>query len=340
MVVTNNLFVNVGMVPDYPGFYPLFDDDDMLAKGIINTDTIDDVWISNWWLDADGNSFYPVVENERKVLFDNNSAWWDPRLDDMVKNKMQPIPADIGNFSWMSQMILYNDRTKAMFDDDAAYPYFNLGENLNIQPDFAKNEDLVDQWVDYVITNCTPGAPNGGNQMPKWRTNLTTEVFIPDWPMLADLSYTEATLKGAGLNGYPLGDLNWFKDLKSQWETTGEPAKLIEALKTKNSLPVDWAPLGGNGGNGIPSVKSNLGINAYPNPFKESINLTIDLATANNILFTVFDINGKLLKSIDYKNMPAGRQVLNMNTSDIKAGMYLYKIQLGNAYQCGRLVKY
>jgi hypothetical protein len=173
MVVTNNLFVNVGMVPDYPGFYPLFDDDDMLAKGIINTDTIDDVWISNWWLDADGNSFYPVVENERKVLFDNNSAWWDPRLDDMVKNKMQPIPADIGNFSWMSQMILYNDRTKAMFDDDAAYPYFNLGENLNIQPDFAKNEDLVDQWVDYVITNCTPGAPNGGNQMPKWRTNLT-----------------------------------------------------------------------------------------------------------------------------------------------------------------------
>ena len=30
----------------------LFDDDDLLPKGIINIDTIENVWIQNWYLDA------------------------------------------------------------------------------------------------------------------------------------------------------------------------------------------------------------------------------------------------------------------------------------------------
>ena len=68
MVVTNNLFVNAGFVADHATFYALFDDDDLLPKGIINMDTMESVWIQNWYLDESSNSFYPVDEVDRKVL--------------------------------------------------------------------------------------------------------------------------------------------------------------------------------------------------------------------------------------------------------------------------------
>ena len=233
-VVTNNLFVNAGFVADYPSFYTLFDDDDLLPKGIINIDTMENVWIQNWYLDENSESFYPVAEADRKVLFDKNSAWWDPRFQDMLDNQ-SPFSASVtcaegGPYEWMSQMILMNDRTKAMFDDDASYPYLNEGTNLNIKPDFANNnEDIIDEWVSYVITNSTPCAPNGGDLMPKWRTNLISNVAQPDWPMLADLTYTDATLRSGAYFGFPLGDLNWFPADKAIWKNYGEKDRLIDA---------------------------------------------------------------------------------------------------------------
>ena len=225
MVVTNNLFVNAGMVADFPTFYPLFNDDDLLPKGLINLDTMEDEWIQNWYLDENGESFYPVAEADRKVLFYNNNAWWDPRFETMIDSILpteKPISSDIGNYEWTSQMILMNNRTKTMFDDSISYPYLNEGRNFNIEPDFLNNKDFVDDWVRFVVVNSTLGAMCGGEMMPRWRTHFPDSIYIPDWPMLADLSYTNSTLLLGGLNKFPLGDLNWFPELKAQWEISSE----------------------------------------------------------------------------------------------------------------------
>ena len=323
MVVTNNLFINTGLVADYPGFYPLFDDDDFLPKGIINMDTMEQVWINNWYLDSAGNSIYPFEdEADRKVMFENNNIWWDSRFETMVTTTLpaeQPI--DTGGFEWMSQMILMNDRTKAMFDDDDAYPYLNEGSQYNIEPDFANNKDIVDEWVSYIVTNSTPGAPNGGDMQPKWRTNLTSNIFTIDWPMLANLNYTDATLVRGGFNEFPLGDLNWFSEsTMNDWKASGEAAKLIEGLK-EGKIPPSWTKA---------SIKDNemaaYPMSVYPNPFSSTANIQFDLVTSANVGINIYNLIGENVMSLDLGYKGVGKHNVTIDKAYLNSGMYILEI--------------
>jgi len=316
MIVTNNLFVNTNMAADYPGFYVLIDDDDMLPKGIINSDTVEAAWISSYWPDG-----YPVAEDERKILLEENSAWWDSRLTEMFNSGMPVIPDSIGQ-EWLNQMIVMNDRTQAMFNDDDSYPYFVEGTTYNIQPDFANNQDLITEWVSYIITNSTPGAPNGGDFMPWWRTNMLTNVFIPDWPVLANLSYSNATLKSGGINNFPLGDLNWFPSLKSQWEETGEAEVLIEALMD-GVIPEDWVVI--NAVDEMHKVNASH-LSVYPNPLTNSTNVEFQLENSTNVSLVLFNTLGEtvLIKDLGFRQ--AGTQNFELSRNQLQSGVYILQL--------------
>jgi len=96
-ITTNNIFVNTGIVPDYPDFYGFYQDDDKLPKGIINVDTIETAWIDKHW---GGN--YPMDEADRKILVDRNSVSWDQRFTEMFNNDLAPMPDTITEV-WASQ---------------------------------------------------------------------------------------------------------------------------------------------------------------------------------------------------------------------------------------------
>ncbi len=213
-IVTNNIFMNTGIVPDYPGFYPFYEDEDKLPKGIINVDTLEAAWVDNHW-----SGVYPVASDaDRKILVDRNSASWDPRFMDMFNNDLAAFPDTIDEV-WAHQMFTMNSRTQAMFDDDAAYPYFNEGHWYEKEPDFINNKDLVVEWANFIVTNALPGKPNGGaGQVTTWwRTNTEIQIVTPDWPILPDLSYTDGELASGAVGGMPLGDLNWFPSKKALW---------------------------------------------------------------------------------------------------------------------------
>jgi hypothetical protein len=325
MIVTNNLFVNAGFVADYPTFYPLFDDDDLLPKGIINIDTMETVWINNWYLDENSESFYPYAEADRKVLFDNNSIWWDSRFQDMLDTQSpfsDPVTcvAEGGPYDWMSQMIHMNSRTQAMFDDPTGYPYLNEGTNISIEPDFVANEDKVPDWIDYIITNSTPCAPNGGNNMPKWRTNETSNVYVPDWPMLADLSYSDATLLTKGYGGLPLGDLNWFPADKETWKTKGEKAMLWAALKA-GTLP-----------SGIEEEMATSGLkySVYPNPFSETTTVEYELSNGSDVELNICNLIGETVRSIDLGYQLTGSNTIMIDRGNLNPGIYILQIVTDN----------
>jgi hypothetical protein len=328
-IVTNNLFINTNMIPDYPEYYPLLDDDDHMPKGIINIDTLEDSWRSDYWNVTD----YPFAdEHDRKVLFDRNNAWWDARLAGMMQNRMnqeRPIPESKcpGGCQWSSQMIVMNDRTKAFFDDDANYPYYTLGTTLNIEPDFANNKDLVQEWIDWVVSNTDPVTPGGGNLMPWWRTNDKTNIFIPDWPMLADLSYSDATLKSAGYYGLPLGDLNWFPDAKAVWEGKGE----YEALNA--ALQAGEFPVGIN-----ENIKINeLKFSVYPNPFSNAANVEYELNSNENVKLNLYNLVGEKVRSIDLGYQRSGNHQVTIDKGDLKPGVYI--LQIKTDYNAGTSIK-
>ena len=60
-----------------------------------------------------------------------------------------------------------------------------------------------------------------GTPMPSWRQpgNPEASNFVyADWPIPIDLSYTDTDLLTAGLDGFPVGDLNWFPTQYASWK--------------------------------------------------------------------------------------------------------------------------
>ncbi len=232
-IVTNNLFINTGLAPDYPGYYTSMEDDDALPRGIINIDTVENIMKEDYWYFD-----YPVDdEASRAILVDRNNAWWDSKFTDMFENDLEDCSSYYAG-GWMDQKITMNTRTQAMFDDNASYPLLTEGIWYSAEPDFTNNKDLIDDWVEYIATNvkANPEEVNTGVKMPNWRTKIDTFITNIDWPILADLSYTTSDLINGALNSYPLGDLNWFPDIKDEWEGTNEYEVLI-ACRDSASVP-------------------------------------------------------------------------------------------------------
>ena len=146
-----------------------------MPRGIINIDTVEADWIANKWPDG----YYVDSEADRKMLVDKNSYFWDQRIQDMVANDLPPFPDTIQE-TWAPQFMTMNSRTQAMFDDDESYPYLVEGEWFNVDPGFTNNQDLIPDWISFIISNSTPGAPGGGDGMPWWRTNMSENLVYPD----------------------------------------------------------------------------------------------------------------------------------------------------------------
>jgi len=318
-IVTNNIFMNTGFVPDYPGFYPFYQDADKLPKGIINVDTVDNAWKENFW---GGN--YPFEEADRKILVDRNSASWDSRLQDMFDNDLVSDFPDTIDEVWASQMITMNTRTQAMFDDDAAYSYFNEGHWYTTEPDFANNEDKVPEWAEYVVSQAIPGAPNSGlinMDTTNWRTNWKTDLVQPDWPILPDLSYTDGELASGGVKGYPLGDLNWFPSRKASWEGSNESAVLIAAMKS-GSLP-DY-PVGIKEDKVMDDIAPQ--VSAYPNPLSSTTTVRFEIASATDAQLIVYNIIGERVRVMELGHRSAGMNEVTLDRDGLASGMYILQI--------------
>ena len=68
------------------------------------------------------------INTPRRFLVDKNLLYWDPSLGNVVDTVNQLKVNGVSD--WQSQMILMNSRTKAMFDDDAMYPFLTRRHDL------------------------------------------------------------------------------------------------------------------------------------------------------------------------------------------------------------------
>jgi endoglucanase len=76
----------------------------------------------------------------------------------------------------------------------------------------------------------------------------------------------------------------------------------------------------------------------YPNPFNPSTVINYHLASGNRVRLTVFDINGREIKSLVNKYQPAGDYSITFESAGLTSGIYLYKIQADNFSQIKRML--
>ena len=259
-VVTNNLFVNSNVQAYYPGLD--YDpgnsiketDQDLLPMGIINVDSLNgkNNFVNNLLMPDD----FPGTDStewhlHRKILVDKNAVFWSPELFNIVdevagRHEVYLDTLDDGRGAWplMSQMITMNSRTQAMFDNDDYWPYLNEGIWLDDgDPGFTEDGGLLDinkalgDFKEYTIRSL---PADNYDIMESFRTPenpaIEADFAWSDWPIPVDLSYSNTTYLNGGISGFPVGDLNWFPDVKASWDAQRDfEYDLIEAAKNEGT---------------------------------------------------------------------------------------------------------
>lgn len=85
---------------------------------------------------------------------------------------------------------------------------------------------------------------------------------------------------------------------------------------------------------------TNASVKVYPNPFSSVTNLGAELMTTAHVSLSVYDINGKLIEMpIINKLMPAGSNTFMYNGSRLKAGTYLFIIDVDEKRFTEKVIK-
>jgi len=318
MVVVNNIFVNSNIQPYMTGLDAGETDADNLPMGIINVDTLPSGY----------------EELPQKMMVDKNVVFWDERLDDMVQtcidNQVNQSTA------WHSQMITMNSRTQAMFDDDATYPYLVEGEWYAKCPTFTDPQNLLDEMVDSLKAfSVYTVDTTDGHTLVEWRlvnTDITNMYVYSDFPIAVDLSYSDADLMAGGINGFPVGDLNWFPTEKAQWEAQrdAEIDAIQAALDAGSVVAIKETPK--------KATQFKLSQN-YPNPFNPTTIINYTIPTAGEVTLKVYDMLGCEVATLVNENKQANQSYkVEFDGSTLSSGVYFYSLRYNGQTMTKKMV--
>ncbi len=68
----------------------------------------------------------------------------------------------------------------------------------------------------------------------------------------------------------------------------------------------------------------------YPNPFNPTTILSYDLKTEAHVKLAVFNLVGQVVQVLVDENQPVGTYEITFDASQLPAGIYLYKLQVGD----------
>jgi hypothetical protein len=200
--VTNCVFVNSFMFGDIPsqhsGSFPLPE------GGTINIDSVSTFGFA-----------VPFTEADRHILFTNSSYGFEKWYTDFLASNPYSDTASVPNKP--IPMAMMGTKTIAFFDKVVngakAFPYMNRA-NLydSSNPGFILSPTNQNNIKTYLLGRWASGTNID------WSYNVQSDLQGV-WPMNEDLSYTNYTLKTAGMAGYPLGDLyHWWPSQYASWK--------------------------------------------------------------------------------------------------------------------------
>ncbi len=86
------------------------------------------------------------------------------------------------------------------------------------------------------------------------------------------------------------------------------------------------------------SLAAQLGLQVYPNPATNYATLEFTLAAAQNIVFELADVTGRLINTLEYP-LAAGTNKLSVSLRDVNAGLYYYRLKTNAGVVSGKLIK-
>jgi hypothetical protein len=105
-----------------------------------------------------------------------------------------------------------------------------------------------------------------------------------------------------------------------------------------NLISIDDIMVRGPGSVGINENKMDLGLNLFPNPATDRVQVNYELSAETTVSIRLFDVTGKLV-SVETKGaQPQGRHFAFINTSELAKGFYTVSIQTENGTSTAKLI--
>ncbi|MCF7884988.1 MAG: T9SS type A sorting domain-containing protein [Candidatus Marinimicrobia bacterium] len=323
-VVTNNLFVNSNANALHPNFASTEWDADEQPMGLVNL---------NHYPEDYAFDSLAAEDAERKVLVQNNGIYNDPKLDEIIEYCDNE---EINGWTdWQSMMIKMNSRTQDMFDNDDRYPKLTESDWIEAgAPQFTDPMDLMDAQVDELITWCKQTADTANSYtMAVWRTadNPASENFVyADFPIPVDLSYSNSEYLEGGIDGLPLGDLNWFPAEKASWDKEEEYTKIMAALNSGDPVAIKESPQ---------TIKNFELSQNYPNPFNPTTTIKYTVPSSEHITLKVYNALGqKVATLVDGFKKANTTHRATFNASNLSSGIYIYTLEYNGNTQSKKMV--
>ena len=231
----------------------------------------------------------------------NNNISWTSNITDAWDALGLIKPYVISNNGWMA--IADKDSSKTWFEEEVTFT------NAPEVPMFAV--ELIAANIDTATEAALGTTPYKGWN---WWDENNEPVFDHIDSEELDMSYnTDAASYTAAERGFPLGDLNWFPDLKEKWEN-GESV-------------------------GVENIYAQLAAielsQNHPNPFTHETRINFSLIEAGNVRLNVYNMMGqKVTTLVDAQRIPGVYSVkwdgTNSSGRKLPGGMYFYKLEMGS----------
>ncbi|MGA9120788.1 MAG: T9SS type A sorting domain-containing protein [Bacteroidota bacterium] len=325
--VTNSIFVNAYMF----GYIPATDGETPVGATV----NIDTIGTTNFSFSV------PFTESERHILFANNSY----SVDKWLRDYMAPYDATSnpsGGNPYSNRVFatgfpdsvprpqpIMSAKTRIFFENKTTWPYISM----------ANVYDSTDPG--FLI----PPTNQVGIQsflLRKWTDNSdTTWAFDPHsdvnqiWPVNEQLRYSNATLKTAGMGGFPLGDLSrWWKSFPTIY--SGWTAQAATEDQTITDLLTNGITGVVQEGVAVPQT-FELSQN-YPNPFNPVTTIKYSIPQSGSVSLKVYDVLGREVATLFEGAQRAGNYTVQFDGTKLASGIYFYTLQAGNASTTKKMV--
>jgi hypothetical protein len=318
--VTNSIFVNPFMFGHLPGAGNIPGADNSTPNG--GTVNIDSIGTPNF------NFLVPFTESQRHILFANNSYFVEKWLTDYMAPRSASNPdggnpySDTASYANIPQpQPIMSAKTLAFFNDKTVWPYISM-------------KNVYDSTNPGFLIPPTNIVGIKSFLLRKWTDNSdTTWAFDPNsdvnqkWPVNEQLRYSNATLKSAGMGGFPLGDLyRWWKSfpaIYSDWKAQAA---------AENQTITNWLTNGVTGveeeAAGLP-LQFELGQN-YPNPFNPTTKINYSVPQTGDVTLKIFNVLGMEVATLFSGVQDAGKYVATFDAAKFASGVYFYRLQAGS----------
>lgn len=206
--------------------------------------------------------------------------------------------------------------------------------------DFNHNTNFTDvEWMHMLKINFFGMAPHSGQTMTLYLRNQESGEYL-DTIMIASISESNFELSGFAIDPGSSYNIDFYADHNGNGQYDAPPADHAWRIKVDNvsgDTEVDFTH--NTNFTNIFETTSSRALTAekiilYPVPASEVLNIKTDNMSVDRI--TVFDISGK---EVLIKEVKSQQEILQLNISTLKSGIYMVKVNGGGLSDVKQIIK-